>query len=102
VNIEKKQLEWQKTQFVLDKLLNPITFLVGGFVATNILQNTPVSGLSKKTGRDTFNTATAEVNYLTPDQANVLRAGIVAVASSQTGILDSVSSVVKGLIGAAK
>jgi hypothetical protein len=91
-------MEWEKQQFILDKLLNPITFLIGGFVATNILQNSS-SGLSRKTNRDTFNTATEEINFLTPDQANILRAGMITAIASQSGVLESVGSAVKGLIG---
>jgi hypothetical protein len=128
VNAEKKRLEWEKQQFVLDKLLNPITFLIGGFVATNLLQNMPVSGMTKTTTQQQANkdnwlgnawhsivpwgilipdttTTTAgesELTYLTPDQANILRAGMVMLAAEKSGVTDGLGNAAKTLIGALK
>jgi hypothetical protein len=104
---ERQARSWEKTRYLIDRvfplLTNPTTLLVGGFVAAQYLQNTamkytpgPNSGHDDQynpgwpVATTLANVGDIPINYLTPDQANILRAGLVTVMAANSGIFDKI------------
>jgi hypothetical protein len=129
--LERKQLEWEKQRFLLDKaagiLASPALLTTGAFVAINVLQNTKMATVYRqehteagevnlwKAALGTVNpllmlllpskspdtvipAGNQDVTWLTDDQANVLRAGIILMGTAQgvgqSGILGDIAKLV--------
>jgi len=121
---QKRELRWQRQKYAIDKALelatNPTTMLIGGFVATNVLQNTRMGNVQvdqevttldrpwwsivfpflPASGQTTTVTpgGVRQVNFLTEDQANVLRGGLVIAAAAKSGVLQDMSALLSGAL----
>ena len=105
LNAEKQKLEWEKTKYFGDKVsqvvLSPVALLIGGFVLTNVLQHKVYGyyredkpGFIEWLGGVREGSTTA-MTYLTEDQANMLRTGLVAMVAMDTGFMDKLKGLFK-------
>jgi len=128
---EREQKTWDRLTWGIDKLtpliVNPVTAYVSGFVLANVLENTVIGHTSQDKTKTIINPAGAAVGMtfpwllpfmelrkeinapagtpitaLTSDQAQVLRAGLVAMAVGQSGMLSQAGNVVTGIAGLIK
>jgi len=113
--------DWQKLTYAVDRVLpimaNPVNLMIGGFVLTNVLEHTPLGDKRVTPGTAGLNLMSkwfswdwikdigqpvdvtpVQLTVLTADQANVLRAGLVMVAASQTGIFSQLGGLVKAVV----
>lgn len=127
MNVEKRKVQLQERQQLIDlgkwgvdsvvKLAsNPAFTLVGGFILTNMAENTVIGKTSVDDTTIDYNwwnvvfpqwsiffpdkethtiPAGSPVTLLTKDQANVARAALVALASS--GLVGSLTGLLKGV-----
>ena len=121
--IEKDRQTWERLTYGLDRFLpilaNPVTMYVGGFALTNILEHTKIGVTQTSTTTESINKKNAALAFLFPwlnpfietnttttqpagapiyalsaDQANVARAGLVALAVGQSGLLGQAASLI--------
>jgi len=96
--LDRQARQWEMLKYGLDKatslIINPVGLLVTGFVVVNYLQNAEMK-ITKKFNPRTDQTEDITTTFLTDDQANALRGGMLTAMAYQTGLVDTITGLIK-------